>query len=188
MTDNISTNEIRIVIGSWGSYNACNERALGSSWITLSDFSDWEEIEEVLHKQGFQLHGVDEELFVQDIENLPADDINFDYMSPKRLFEILKESEVINDSSKYEIFEAFLEVRGFRDFEERVEKYSGNWTDDIYIYRGYDFEDYGKEAIANSGLEIPECLEDYFDYEAYGESLQYSSEIEKFSGGLIEIN
>ncbi len=76
MTKNYTpANEVKIVIGSWGSYNACNERALGSSWITLSDYTDWEEIEEALCKQGFQLRGIDEELFVQDVENLPADDM-----------------------------------------------------------------------------------------------------------------
>ena len=46
------SNEIKIVIGSWGSYNECNERALGSGWLKLSDYSDWEEIEEELKKQG----------------------------------------------------------------------------------------------------------------------------------------
>ena len=39
-------NYIKVVIGSWGSYNACNERALGSKWIDLYDFESWEEIEE----------------------------------------------------------------------------------------------------------------------------------------------
>ena len=29
---------VSIVIGSWGSYNECNERALGSKWIDLSDY------------------------------------------------------------------------------------------------------------------------------------------------------
>ena len=37
--------EVKVVIGSWGSYNACNERALGSSWIDFSDYSDWSEID-----------------------------------------------------------------------------------------------------------------------------------------------
>ena len=26
---------VNIVIGSWGSYNECNERALGSKWLDL---------------------------------------------------------------------------------------------------------------------------------------------------------
>ena len=39
---------VSIVIGSWGSYNECNERALGSKWIDLSDYESWEEIEDEL--------------------------------------------------------------------------------------------------------------------------------------------
>lgn len=30
---------VSIVIGSWGSYNECNERALGSKWLDLSDYN-----------------------------------------------------------------------------------------------------------------------------------------------------
>ena len=37
---------ISIVIGSWGSYNECNERALGSKQLDLEDFESFEEIEE----------------------------------------------------------------------------------------------------------------------------------------------
>ncbi len=47
--------EIKIVIGSWGSYTACNERALGSSYFTLSRYEDWEEIVKELKRQGFEL-------------------------------------------------------------------------------------------------------------------------------------
>ena len=82
--------EIKIVIGSWGSYNECNERALGSKWLDLSDYSDWEEIEEELKKEGFILDGIDEELFIQDYEGLP-DGINGDYTHPKTLFETLND-------------------------------------------------------------------------------------------------
>lgn len=56
-------NEIKIVIGSWGSYNECNERALGSKWIDLSEYSDWEEIEEELKKKGFDLDAIERVLF-----------------------------------------------------------------------------------------------------------------------------
>ena len=70
-------NQICVVIGSWGSYNECNERALGSRWLDLSDYSDWEEIEEELKKQGFELDGIDEELFIQDIEGIPSNSKNW---------------------------------------------------------------------------------------------------------------
>ena len=71
-----TTNEIRIVIGSWGSYNECNERALGSKWLDLSNFDNWDDIEAELKAQGFELDSMDEELFIQDIENLPCDAVN----------------------------------------------------------------------------------------------------------------
>lgn len=78
------TNETRIVIGSWGSYNECNERALGSEWLTLNDYDDWDEIEEELERQGFILNGIDEELFVQDIENfIASNSVNWDYVHPQ---------------------------------------------------------------------------------------------------------
>ena len=59
-------NDISIVIGSWGSYNDCNERALGSKWLNLSEYSEWEDIEKELENEGFELDGIDEELFIQD--------------------------------------------------------------------------------------------------------------------------
>ena len=68
---------ISVVIGSWGSYTECNERALGSKWLDLSEYSDWEEIEEELKKQGFKLDGIDEELFIQDIEGIPGNIIRY---------------------------------------------------------------------------------------------------------------
>lgn len=82
---------ISIVIGSWGSYNECNERALGSKWLDLSDYNDWEEIVEELKREGFELDGIDEELFIQDIEGIYDRSVNWDYMNPENLFNTLKD-------------------------------------------------------------------------------------------------
>ena len=180
-------NEIRIVIGSWCSYNAGNARAMGSKPITLSDYDDWEEIEEELERQGFQLDGMDEELFIQDVENLDLDGENTDYMSPQRLFETLYESGVLLDADKFETMEAFIEARSYKDFEARVKDQGECWDDDVQIFKGYDWEDYGREQFNNSGLSIPDSLIDYFDFESYGESFSYDGVVEKYSGGLIEI-
>ena len=84
--------KINIVIGSGGSYNACNSRALGSEWLNLTKYESWDDIVKELKKQGFQLKGIDEELFVQDIEGIPSDGINQDYVHPKTLFETLKKA------------------------------------------------------------------------------------------------
>lgn len=135
-------NDINVVIGSWGSYNACNKKALGSKWICLNDYEDWEEIEEELTKQGFKLNGIDEELFIQDIENFPVNSQNWDYVNPKTLFETLKESGVLDDGDKYETMEAYLEVESYSTWEDLVERYGDSWADDIYLYKNFDWYDF----------------------------------------------
>ena len=187
MMTTVNYNEVKIVIGSWGSYNAGNSRAMGSKPIILSNYNEWEEIEEELKKQGFKLDGIDEELFVQDIENLDLDGENTDYMSPRRLFETLRDSGVLYDADKFEVMEAYIEVRSFKDFEALVEQNGESWDDDIHLYKGYSWEDYGREQFNNCGYEFPGDLENYFDFAEYGESFSYDGTIEKYSGGLIEI-
>lgn len=177
--------EIKIVIGSWGSYNECNDRALGSKWLTLSDYSDWEEVEEELEKEGFILNRIDEELFIQDIEGIDTQN-NWDYENPKRLLKVLQESDVLTDSYKYEVMQAYLEVRTFDDWKNLVDSHGSNWNSDINIYKGFDWEDYGKEIFSSMGYEIPENIIDFIDFERYGEYMadSYASE---YSDGIIEI-
>lgn len=179
-------NEIKIVIGSWGSYNECNERALGSKWLNLADYDSWEDIENELKKEGFKLDGIDEELFIQDIEGLPSNACEWDYTNPKILFEILKESEVLDDDYKYETLLAYLDVRDFSDFENLVNNKGSSWDDDIHIYKGYDWEDYGRMMFEEYCYQIPEVLENFIDFEAYGKYIGdcYAQECEN---GIIEI-
>ena len=80
-------NTIKIVIGSGGSYSTCNERALGSEWLNLANYKNWDEIAAALKTQDFRLDDTDKELFVQDIDGLPSNCENWDYISPKELFE-----------------------------------------------------------------------------------------------------
>ena len=175
----------KIVIGSWGSYNECNERSLGSEWLDLSDFSDWEEIEEELTSEGFDLQGIDEELFIQDVEGLPSDCCNWDYMHPKRLFETLRDAKVRSCPYRYETLSAYLEVRSFADFERLVERHGSHWDDDIRLYKGYSYEDVGREMFECIGYELPDELIDFFDFEAYGRYV--ASDLEEYSEGFIQI-
>ena len=177
---------INVVIGSWGSYNECNERALGSDWLDLSDYDTYEEIEEELKKQGFELEGIDEELFIQDIEGIDDNNTNWDYVHPKNLFETLKESGILDDDYKYKTFEAFLEVESFSEFERRVEDSGDRWDDDIYIYEDYSWYDLGYYYLHDCH-QIPDFLDNYIDYERYGEEYKYSGYSE-YSNGIICIN
>lgn len=177
---------VKIVIGSWGSYAECNERALGSKWLDLSDYYDWDDIVEELKNEGFELNGIDEELFVQDIEGIESSGTNWDFTHPKEVFDTLLEAEVLTDSNKYEIMQAVIEVRGFNDFCSLVENYGSRWDEDINLYKGYTWEDYGKEMFDACCYQIEESLIDFFDFERYGEYIG-SDCADVYSDGIIEI-
>ena len=177
---------ISIVIDSWGSYNECNEKALGSKWLDLSEYSDWKEIEEELKHEGFKLDGIDEELFIQDVEGIEDRSINWDYITPETLFNTLKESGVLTDDYKYKVFYAFLEVRNFDDFEGKVNSRGARWDNDINLWQGYDWTKYGNEMLTNCCYDIPEEIKDFIDLERYG---RYCGDeyLQEYSDGLIEI-
>ena len=176
---------ISIVIGSWGSYNECNERALGSKWLDLSDYSDWDEIVEELKKEGFELDGIDEELFIQDIEGINDSSVNWDYVNPETLFNTLDESGALTNDYKYKVFCALLEVRCFDDFEERVKSHGERWDDDIILWKNRDWYDLGYEFLHDCH-NIPDYLDNYIDYKRYGEELSYDG-FQEYSEGIIEI-
>lgn len=183
----MNTNVVRMVIGSWGSYNECNERALGSKWLDFDDYDDWDEIVEELKKEGFELDGIDEELFVQDIEGVPTDSKNWDYVHPKEIFELMKKSGVLDDEYKYEIMEAFCEVRSFDEWENRVEQYEEDWDRDIVFYRNMSMLDVAYEII-DECYDLEKMLGNltcYFDYNAFARDLSYDGYTET-ENGVIE--
>ncbi len=182
------TNEINIVIGSWGSYNECNERALGSDWLCLNDYDDWDEIVEELKKEGFKLDGIDEELFVQDIENFVcSNSVNWDYVNPQELFELLKKSGVLEDEDKYQKAVIYCDIEGYAEWQRQVEEYEENWDDEIYLYPNMDWYDLGYHFIHEvDWVDVPDFLENYIDYKHYGEELSYEG-FHEYDGGIVEI-
>ena len=101
---------------------------------------------------------------------------------------LLKESGILDDDYKYEVFNAYVEVRCLDDFISLVDSHGSRWDDDIILYRNYDWEDYGRNAFEEMGYDrqIPEKLHDFIDFEAYGKYLgDYA--VQEYSDGLIEI-
>ncbi len=182
------TNDINIVIGSWGSYNECNERALGSKWLCLNDYEDWNEIVEELAKEGFELDGIDEELFVQDIENFVcSNSVNWDYVNPQQLFELLKKSGVLDDEDKYKKAIIYCDIEGYEHWKHRVEEYEEDWDSDIYLYPNMDWYDLGYYFLHEVDcVEIPEFLDSFIDYKRYGEEYCYDG-FHEYDGGIVEI-
>ncbi len=181
-------NNISFVIGSWGSYNECNERALGSKWLDFDDFDDWDEIEEELKNEGFELDGIDEELFVQDIEGIPTDSKNWDNTHPQEIFELIKKSGILDDDYKYELMEAYCEIRSFDEWSSLVEEYEDNWDRDIVFYQGQDMYDVAYNLV-NECYDLEKMLGNlvsYFDYNAFARDLRYDG-YEETTNGVIEI-
>lgn len=181
-------NTVSFVIGSWGSYNECNERALGSKWLNFDYFDDWDEIVEELKSEGFELDGIDEELFVQDIEGIPTDCKDWDNTHPKEIFELIKKSGILDDDYKYELMEAYCEVRSFDEWSRLVDDYEDEWDRDIIFYRGQDMYDVAYNLV-NECYDLERMLGNlvsYFDYNAFARDLQYDG-YEETSNGVIEI-
>lgn len=87
--------KIKIIVGSRGSYNACNERALGSKWLDLSLFENFDDVKKELVAEGFQNAGIDEELFIQDVDGIHAGGVEWDYVNVEKLCGAIFESEIL---------------------------------------------------------------------------------------------
>ena len=181
------TNEIKMTI----SYNTHdtenNTKALTSSPLDLTKYNSWEEIREELTKQGFVLDEADNYWVVEDLQTISEVMSDFKKLHPKHVFNLLNTSGVLRDSYRFSIMEAVIEVCSFNQFVELVEEREDDWDEDIYLYEGYDWEDYGRETFENMGYEVENWILDYFDFKAYGESFQYDGDITEYSEGLIEI-
>ena len=181
-------NTVSMVIGSWGSYNECNERALVSKWLDFDDYDDWDEIVQELQLEGFELDGIDEELFVQDIEGIPTSSADWDNTHPQEIFELIKKSGVLDDDYKYELMEAYCEVRSFDEWSNLVEQYEDDWDSDIVFYHNMTLLDVAYE-IANECYDLDNILGNltcYFDYNAFARDLSYDGYTET-EHGVIEI-
>ena len=181
-------NTVSVVIGSWGSYKECNARALGSKWLDFNDYDDWDAIVEELTHEGFELDGIDEELFVQDIEGVPTDSKNWDNTHPQEIFELIKKSGVLDDEYKYELMEAYCEVRSFDEWARLVEDYDDDWDRDIIFYRGQNMYNVAYNLV-NECYDLEKMLGNlvsYFDYNAFARDLRYDG-YEETTNGVIEI-
>ena len=183
---NSTDNQISIVLASLASYNPNNDAVASSTWIKLNSYHNWQEIEQELTRQDFDLAGADKQLFIYEIDGFPYDYIDWRTINPQDFFVLLQQSGVLTDTDKYEKMLAYIEVQSFQIWQELVLKHGDAWDDDIYLYPKYDWYDYGKMIFTYSGLELPKFLEMFYDFEALGEHFKHY-DVQEYSNGLIEI-
>lgn len=174
-------NEIKIIIGSWGAYNACNSKAYGSSWLNLENFSSVEEIEEELKKQGFNLEGEDEELFIQDIEGLEVP--NCDYKNPFNLIKFIYDHDIL-DNYNYKLFNALCEALSF---DEAVNKFENGKADDIIFYQDMTLYEVAVEIMDEdlACCGVPDWVCRYIDYAQFERDLAFDNYFETSEGVLL---
>ena len=162
----------KVVFGSWKAYNECNDRALGSTWLDMSDFNDVVEIYDELRKQGFTESEL-EETFIQDYE-CDVDFIeNCDYVSIDTMFEWL---ELIDDSNlSADEIDAYIQMQSKREFRDKLNDDELDRIE-VYVYPCSSWQDLGYhmayEVMMLFTDNMPKDLEYYFDFEAYGKSFR----------------
>ena len=146
---------MRIALTNLGQYN---EGILNYVWLTLPATD--EEIEEAKEKIGIDYEEY-EEYFITDYDDAPEG--LGEYESIDRLNEIAEKLEDDED-----LFEAICEYGGV---ETALEADFDEWDLRSDIRDDEDLGWYYAEEVG--GLEIPENIKPYFDYERYGRDIRY---------------
>lgn len=170
--------KFEVCIGSWYAYNNNTDLAYGSKFIDFSEYNSWEEIEEELVNEGFEIPGKDEELFIQDID-FDFGDFDADSLHPQRLFNLLKNSGIMENESAYNEALAFMEVYSFNDLEDRVERNGLDWNDGISFYNSTDETDVGYSIFMDNfegavDSRILEQILHYVDLKKYLRENEYT--------------
>jgi hypothetical protein len=80
---------------------------------------------------------------------------------------------------------AYLEIYGFDEFERLVKDNGNHWDWDINLWKNRSWYDLGYELLHECN-DIPDYLDNYIDYERYGEELRFDG-FHEYSEGIIEI-
>jgi hypothetical protein len=175
---------LKMVIGSYGSYAACNERALGTE-IDRADFETWSDVLDELTNRGFDLDGIDEELMLLDVDSdiLPYDTATSENMS--EMFDAYKELETSGTNFDPDIFWRLCE------------ELSGDIYDVMRAYRDGilwagcdDMSDVARRYIDEFYPEIdnlPSFISCHLDYEGIGRDLEIEGHFISTPAGMFEI-
>ena len=180
------TNDIKMTISYTTHYAENNTKTLASSPLDLSKYNSWEEIREELTKQGFELNEFDNCLVIEDLQNISEEMSELKQWHPKHVFNLLNAAGVLTDGRRFETMKAVAEVCGLDEFTDLVEHRGDAWDEGIFLYEGYDWYDFGKMVCEANEYKIPENLEYFIDYEAYGESFSLNADVHSYSNGIIE--
>ena len=161
---------LRIYLTNLGKYN---EGELVGKWVDLPTTNGFEE-----HLEEIGINEEYEEWFITDYETDIAGLKIGEYDNIEELDELAETLENMDEYER-EIVEAMMS-EGY-SLEDALDG-----KDDCMIYYDcHDMEDVAREYIEETGLlhDVPEMLQNYFDFEAYGRDMSYEGHFVFTSNG-----
>jgi len=148
-----------------GTYNKYNSGSLRGEWVDMTQFSDTDEFYAYIKK----LHKdeSDPEYMAQDFEEMPKDlySESFDPDTIEKIIEFANLSEHEQDMvTEYLDNESLEKDETMQDIIDRCVFQADDSLMNIETQYAYDYEEQGC-------IEIPEHLQNYFDYETYGKDI-----------------
>lgn len=168
---------LSVYLTNLGKYN---EGYLIGEWLNLPATDD--EIEELMERIGIDGEEY-EEFFITDYES----DYGIKCGEYDNLDDLNALAENLSELEDYQldIIEALMTEGGY-DVEQALEK-----LDDVRIWAGcYNMAEVAEQYAEKTGLldSIPDDLQDYFDYEAYGRDMEIEGQfIFTNDGNCIEV-
>ena len=146
-----------------GTYKKYNEGSLFGKWLSLSDYSDYEEFYEACK----ELHSDEEdaEYMFQDWEGIPKGLINESWIS-ENVFELIEQANQIDD---FDAFMAFIDISSYSLEDEDLGYLLSKFRDS---YAGkYDSQVAYAEQYVENCYSLSDFMQTYFDYDKFANDL-----------------
>jgi antirestriction protein len=166
-----TSNEFRIYVGTYAKYN---DGSLFGKWMDLSDYNDLEEF----YNACLKLHQDEEdpELMFQDWEYIPDFLISESSLHNDTFTYMEAISEM--DEDRANAFEIYCkDIASWPDGGKVLEDQLESFDESYQGYFGGSMKDpeieFAYQYIEDTGMlsDVPELLQRYFDYEAFGKDL-----------------
>ena len=162
------TDHPQVYVGTYGKYTG---GSIAGAWLSLDKYDTAETFDAAARKLHKREH--DPELMFQDYESFPSAFYGESYLD-ERLWDWLA-----LDKHDRAVVEAWLDDVGGDDSIEYIL--------DRHIGSADSWSDYVEEYIDQTGMldGIPDHLQNYFDYEAFGRNLRHNFTVAETSDGVV---